>query len=82
MKSKFFKIVLPAFAILLAMSLSFATEANKVVDKDYYDHPISGATEVPIQLDCDTPVTATECTYLGFQVYDDIGLSIPEYKID
>ena len=39
MKSKIFKTMLPAFAILFAISLSFAVESNRVEQTGYYDDP-------------------------------------------
>lgn len=79
MKSKIFRFVLPAFALFLAVSFAFATEANNTVTTQYYDHPILGAQEVPISLDCPTEGTTT-CKYNGFNVYADQGLSISLYE--
>lgn len=79
MKSKVLKFVLPAFAIMLAISFAFATEANNTVTTQYYNHPILGTLEVPISMDC--PIQgSTTCKYNGFDVYADQGLSIPLYE--
>tara|TARA_R110002096_G_scaffold184984_3_gene363641 strand:- start:4076 stop:4318 length:243 start_codon:yes stop_codon:yes gene_type:complete len=77
MKSKFFKIVLPAFAILLAISLSFATESNRVSQIGYYDHPVFGAT--PVTVDCDAP-SGPQCLYGQYPVYEEPGLITPLFK--
>ena len=79
MKSKNFKFVLPAFAILFAISLSFATEANSDNQTGYYNHPILGIQPVPGGVDCQTQVS-DDCTYLGYPVFADPSLSIPLYK--
>ena len=80
MKSKILKIILPAFAILLAVSLSFAsTEANLDDATDYYDHPILGATLVPGGTNCPTQGSIT-CKYNGFDVFDDQGLTMPLFE--
>ena len=77
MKSKIFKIILPAFAILLAISLSFATEANRVSQIGYYDHPVFGAT--PVMVDCNA-ISGTECLYGQYPVYADQDLNTLLYK--
>tara|TARA_R110000868_G_scaffold54251_1_gene169857 strand:+ start:7846 stop:8091 length:246 start_codon:yes stop_codon:yes gene_type:complete len=75
MKKPFFKIVLPAFAILMAISLSFATTAKEEAAPAYYDHPVLGAQPVPGGSDC--PQSGTiECMYGEFPIYADEGLSI------
>ena len=79
MKSKVFKFVLPAFAILFAISLSFAMEANSYNQTGYYNHPILGIQQVPGGVDCDSS-TDDACLYLGQQVYGDIELSDPLQK--
>lgn len=72
MKTKFFKSVLPALAILLAISLSFATTANTAMNQvGYYDDPfIPGIQEVPGGVDCPTFGEIT-CKYNGQDVYAD-----------
>lgn len=78
MKSKFLKFILPAFAILLAISLSFATKANHVSQIGYYNHPTFGATEVTV--DCNAP-SGPQCLYGQYPVFEDEGLEIPLYKM-
>ncbi|MFG6686747.1 DUF6520 family protein [Mariniflexile sp. HNIBRBA6329] len=77
MKTKVFKFVLPVFAILMAISLSFAVEANKTNQTGYYDHPTFGAT--PVTVDCDAP-SGPQCLFGQYPVYEDEGLLIPLYK--
>jgi hypothetical protein len=67
MKTRFLKLVLPAFAILLAVGLAFATESNTVSQVAYYQTP-SGVMEVTIGEDC-TINGDISCTYFGYQLY-------------
>tara|TARA_R110002073_G_scaffold329984_1_gene513274 strand:+ start:543 stop:791 length:249 start_codon:yes stop_codon:yes gene_type:complete len=80
MKSKFFKIILPAFAILLAISLSFATESNRVSQIGYYDDPfIPGIQQVPGGTEC--PTNGDEyCMYDGHQVYGNQALTLELFE--
>lgn len=76
MKTSFFKIVLPAFAILLAVGLSFATETTNVSSPAYYNHPVLGVQPVPGGSDC--PVSGTiSCKYNGYDIFADPALSTP-----
>lgn len=68
MKASLFKIVLPAFAILLAVGLAFATENATVFKTAYYLHPTMGWQEITVDDDCDIE-GAIACTFLGQQVY-------------
>ncbi len=80
MKSKVLKFVLPVFAILLAISISFASSEASLDDStDYYNHPILGATLVPGGTNCPTQGTI-KCKYNGFDVFDDQALSIPLFE--
>ncbi|WP_166962497.1 DUF6520 family protein [Yeosuana marina] len=80
MKSKVFKIMLPAFAILLAISLSFATEATNSSQTGYYDDPfIPGIQEVPGGVDCPTTGEVT-CKYNGHDVYADRAMTQPLWE--
>ncbi len=76
MKTKILKFVLPAFAILLAISLSFATETDSFSNTGYIEGP-TGA--IPVQVDCNN-TTQDQCYYLGQEVFQDTGLSIPLKK--
>lgn len=49
MKSSFLKIVLPAFAILLAVGLAFATEESNMPVTGYISSPNG---PLPVQTDC------------------------------
>lgn len=80
MKNKLKKIVLPAFALLLAVSFAFATEAING-NRTGYISTSTGPMEVPGGVNCDTP-TNDPCLYLGKQVYADKGFTIPLYEID
>ncbi|PIV93651.1 MAG: hypothetical protein COW44_08360 [Flavobacteriaceae bacterium CG17_big_fil_post_rev_8_21_14_2_50_33_15] len=77
MKSKFFKIVLPAFAILLAISLSFATESNRASQIGYYNHPVFGAT--PVIVNCDAP-SGPQCLHGQYPVFAEEALETPLFK--
>lgn len=70
MKSKILKFVLPAFAILLAVSLSFATVINMPSQIGYYDDPFE--TEVQtITTDCTKQNPGDQCeTVEGYLLYD------------
>ncbi|MEE1963961.1 DUF6520 family protein [Allomuricauda taeanensis] len=74
MKTKIFKIVLPAFAIVMAVSLAFATEESNLPYTGYIDS-LSG----PVQIQTDCPNTGTVfCYESGQQVFNDIELSDPK----
>tara|TARA_R110002051_G_scaffold63132_5_gene114911 strand:+ start:8009 stop:8254 length:246 start_codon:yes stop_codon:yes gene_type:complete len=76
MKSTFFKTVLPAFAILLAVGLSFATTTETISAPAYYNHPVLGAQPVPGGSDC--PIEGQEpCLYGTYQIFQDEALQIP-----
>lgn len=75
MKTSFFKIVLPAFAILLAVGLAFATETGTVSQTAYYQHP-DGVMSVTISDDCE-PYGQIDCKYFGNQLYAEPSLSTP-----
>ncbi|SFZ89525.1 hypothetical protein SAMN05428642_101362 [Flaviramulus basaltis] len=77
MKTRIFKIVLPLFAILLAISLSFATEAKRVIITGYYDHPTNGST--PVLVDCND-VSGSFCMYGPYQVFKYPNLTEPLHK--
>tara|TARA_R110000868_G_scaffold71713_2_gene209691 strand:+ start:17089 stop:17334 length:246 start_codon:yes stop_codon:yes gene_type:complete len=79
MKTKIFKIVLPAFAILLALGFAFANEAKTMDNPKYYEHPVLGIKEVPIEIDCPEQ-GETSCTYNGFPVYADSLLTTPLFE--
>ena len=76
MKTKILKIVLPAFAILLAISLSFATEADSFSNTGYIQGPTG---PIQVQVDCKSE-TPDPCLYLGQQVYEDQGYTKPMRK--
>lgn len=52
MKAKFFKLLLPAFAILMAVGLAFATENENVVQEAYYFLPGVGWQTVMVEENC------------------------------
>ncbi|MEC7769818.1 MAG: DUF6520 family protein [Bacteroidota bacterium] len=76
MKTSFLKIVLPAFAIIMAVGLAFATEKDNLPQQGYAATP-SGP--VPVQTDCldDGIIQCKEGTYF---VYKDINLTMPLYE--
>jgi len=67
MKTGFLKLVLPAFVILLAVGLAFATESNTVSQVAYYQSP-SGVMQVTVSDEC-IPDGEIDCTYFGLQLY-------------
>lgn len=80
MKTNFLKSVLPTFAMLLAVGLAFANNYTNDSDPDYYDDPLQpGVQVIPEGVDCPTS-GEDACLHNGFQVYDDIGLTIPKYE--
>ncbi|MEE1962050.1 DUF6520 family protein [Allomuricauda taeanensis] len=82
MKSNFLKLVLPAFAILLAVGLAFATEDSNVDRTAYYFQPGQGWQSTTVEDACDASGDIP-CTYgeLELQLYsdDDFG-STPLHK--
>lgn len=77
MKTKVFKFILPAFALLLAVSFAFATEESNATTTGYYLHPILGVQ--PISTDC--PETGIDVCMEGpYQVFKDQNLSIELYE--
>jgi len=75
MKTRFLKLVLPAFAILLAVGLAFATESNTVSQVAYYQGP-NGVMQVTASSDCE-PFGKIDCTYFGNQLYAEPTLITP-----
>ena len=76
MKTKILKIVLPAFAILLAISLSFATEADSFFNTGYIQGPTG---PIQVQVDCKSE-TPDPCIYLGQPVFADQHYTQPMQK--
>lgn len=76
MKRSFLNIVLPAFAIIMAVGLAFATEEDNSTRTGYYEHPILGVQ--PIQTDCEE-FGEDPCMEGQWQVFKDPALSIPLY---
>ncbi|WP_375587492.1 DUF6520 family protein [Flagellimonas aurea] len=70
MKSKFLKLVLPAFAILMAVGLAFATEDRPVPKIGYYEHPTLGWQEVTVDDNCGESGSIA-CTAFDQQVYSE-----------
>jgi hypothetical protein len=68
MKKYLLKLVLPAFAILLAVGLAFATEEKPFEAYGHYLHPINGWTTVEVDPGCLTG-SQIACTEDGFQLY-------------
>jgi hypothetical protein len=70
MKTKVFKFILPAFAMLLAIGLSFATETNRSAQTGYYDDPFVPGVQ-SIITDCEKQPTGIHCaTEEGYLLYD------------
>lgn len=80
MKSKFLKMFFPAFAIVLAITLSSATVANETFQTGYYDDPfIPGVQQVPGGTSCIT-TSGDLCQYNGYTVYQESALANPYFK--
>lgn len=78
MKSKVFKTILPAFAILLAISLSFATESNRVSQIGYYFDSNLGEI-VSTTVDCNS-TSPDPCEVNDHQVFAERQLLNALYK--
>jgi hypothetical protein len=81
MKSNFLKLVLPAFAILMAVGLAFATEENPVGQQAYYYHPINGWQTTMVTEDC-FKGSLIACTQDGYQLYAEPSLSSMQLRKD
>tara|TARA_R110000868_G_C10803953_1_gene757335 strand:- start:317 stop:562 length:246 start_codon:yes stop_codon:yes gene_type:complete len=79
MKTTFFKTVLPAFAMLLAISLSFATTTETVSPPAYYNHPVLGVQPVPGGSDCPKDGIIS-CQYNGHDIFAEATLNTPLYQ--
>lgn len=81
MKTKFFKLLLPAFAILMAVGLAFATEESPVVQQGYYFHPINGWQSTTVDANC---LEGNEilCTQDGYQLYEAPSFASNELRKD
>ena len=81
MKSNFLKLVLPAFAIVMAVGLAFATEESSVVQQGYYFHPINGWQSTTVDANC---LNGNEilCTQDGNQLYEAPSFSSRELRKD
>ena len=76
MKKHLLKIVLPAFAILLAVGLAFATEADSFLETGYIQGPLG---PIEVQVDCKDQIL-DPCLYLGQQVFKDKSYNQPMRK--
>lgn len=74
MKTRFFKTVLAAFAILLAVSFAFATERTPEVKTAYYQHPVLGWQSIMIGDECGE-FGAEPCLFETFQLYSQASTS-------
>ncbi|MBW8241914.1 MAG: DUF6520 family protein [Allomuricauda sp.] len=70
MKGKFFKLLLPAFAILMAVGLAFANENERVTQEAHYFLPGQGWQTVMIEDDCG-PTGQLPCEFNGNQLYSE-----------
>lgn len=69
MKSKVLKIMLPAFAILLAISLSFASESFSSSQIGFYDDPFEPGIQ-QVTTSCVKNGTGILCKEGIYQLYD------------
>ncbi|TMU50749.1 DUF6520 family protein [Flagellimonas algicola] len=77
MKTKILKFILPAFAIIMAVGLAFATDESNATQTGYYNHPILGVQS--ISTDCPDFGTV-QCMEGPYQVFKDQNLTIPLYE--
>ncbi|WP_127137033.1 DUF6520 family protein [Flagellimonas oceanensis] len=71
MKSNFLKLVLPAFAILLAVGLAFATEAPSAdADRVAYYKPLNEPWQTIMVEEACFQGGNENCEYLGYQLYE------------
>ncbi|MBO0341512.1 DUF6520 family protein [Flagellimonas profundi] len=68
MRSNFLKLVLPAFAILLAVGLAFATEDNTIANEGYYLDDFGNWITVTVEPECFNGGQIA-CTSDGHQLY-------------
>ncbi|MEP1487439.1 MAG: DUF6520 family protein [Algibacter sp.] len=82
MKSKFFKIVLPAFAIMLALGLSSFTVNSDDAPEYFYDDPSVSGIQTTTAVDCDGVGNA--CTIQvgpnSYQLFEEEALATPLTK--
>lgn len=76
MKTKMFKLILPIFAMLLAVGFAFASEGINQTQSGYVDTPFGPKH---IQTDCVDDGTV-QCMLGDYFVFKDIGLSDPLYE--
>lgn len=76
MKNKLKKFVLPAFALFMAVSLAFATEADTFLETGYIQGPTG---PIQVQVDCKSEIL-DPCLFLGQQVYEDQQYTTPMRK--
>ncbi len=69
MKSKVLKMMLPAFAILLAISLSFASESLTMSQNGFYDDPFVPGIQ-HVTTNCIKNGTGNLCKEGIYQLYD------------
>jgi hypothetical protein len=74
MKTKIFKFVLPAFAVLMAIGFAFATEAKIMFQQAYYQHPVLGWQPATADSGCGAS-GAIACEFNGYQLYSQPSLS-------
>ncbi|MFD0991142.1 DUF6520 family protein [Mariniflexile jejuense] len=82
MKTKVFKFMLPALAMVLAIGLSFATEAKRSAQTGYYDDPFIPGVQ-SIITDCEKQPSGDLCqTEEGYQLFDTPALnSVPNNEL-
>lgn len=78
MKTKFLKLVLPAFAIMMAIGLAFATEDKVVVRDAYYNIPGTQNWEhTTVEDECYSG-GSNACLFMGQQLYSEPDFSSTE----
>ncbi|MDE3741151.1 DUF6520 family protein [Maribacter polysaccharolyticus] len=74
MKTKFFKFMLPALAIVMALGFAFASEAETVSRIAYYNHPILGVQSTMVENECGQG-SEISCQFNGHQLYAEPALT-------
>jgi len=72
MKTRVLKLILPLFALLLAVGFAFATEESSAYQTAYYEHPILGLQQTTTS--CPDNGNKT-CMEGSFVLYSDPGLT-------
>ena len=74
------KVILPVFTFILAIGLSFASQANRATQIGYWFNPFIPGIESGV-VSCSENGSQVPCLHNGFQVYSDVILTRPLYRV-